>query len=191
MTMGFDEIKVVHFSGERSPAEWCLGGYINQMPTFEDFVRNVLLEKMLMLLRKDISSGKGSQRDEGVVAERLKDLTCRAAVEWKEQLDSLLNSTPSLVDAIKMSLKKGPGPELARRRRSLGMLGTCRQTWTRRALKTRFGSKRSRLFAGQYPSGSWLCNECGNVNYPNRAVCNLNGCKSRRPHSHQSEQVSS
>ena len=146
---------------------------------------------MLMLLRKDISSGKGSQRDEGVVAERLEDVTCRAAVEWKEQLDSLLNSNTSLVDAIKMSLKKGPGPELARRRRTLGTLGTSRQTPTRRALKTRFGSKRSRLCAGQYPSGSWLCNECGNVNYPNRAVCNFNGCKSCRPHSHQSEQDSS
>ena len=33
---------------------------------------------------------KAPQRDEGVVAERLKDVTCRAAVEWKEQLDSLL-----------------------------------------------------------------------------------------------------
>ena len=150
------------------------------MRTCEDFFCKVLLENTLMLLRKDISIGKGSQRHEGVVAERLKDVTCRAAVEWKEQLDSLLNSNPSLFDAIKMSLKKGPGPELARRRRSLGTLGTCRQTRTRRALKTRFGSKRSRLFAGEYPSGSWLCKECGNVNYPNRVVCNLNSCKSRR-----------
>ena len=35
------------------------------MPTFEDFVCKVLLENMLMLLRKDISIGKGSQRHEG------------------------------------------------------------------------------------------------------------------------------
>ena len=31
MTMGLDEIKVVHFSGGRSLAEWCLGGYIDQI----------------------------------------------------------------------------------------------------------------------------------------------------------------
>ena len=85
--------------------------------------------------------------------------------------------TPSLVDAIKMSYKKGPGLELASCRSSVLTLGSCRHIRTRRVLKTCLGSKWSRLFAGQYLSGSWLCNECGNLNYRNRAVCNLNGCQ--------------
>ena len=57
MTMGLDEIKVVHFSGGRSLAEWCLGGYIDQI-SFEDFVSNTIIERMLILWRRDDVIGK-------------------------------------------------------------------------------------------------------------------------------------
>ena len=54
---GLDEIKVVHFSGDRSLAEWCLGGYIDQI-SFEDFVSNTIIERMLILWRRDDVIGK-------------------------------------------------------------------------------------------------------------------------------------
>ena len=179
MTMDFDEIKVVHFSGERSLAEWCLGGYVNHT-SFEDFVNDIILEDMLILLRNDISICKSSKRLEGVVAERLRDVTCRAAAEWKQQLDSLLRSNSRLRDAIKKTLNQEQGPELAGRRRTLGRSATCRETSVPRVPKTRFGSKPPRLSQGKYPFGCWWCGECGNVNYPRRVVCNWTSCQSRK-----------
>ena len=89
--MGLDEIKVVHFSGDRSLAEWCFGGNPGNT-SFEDFVSNTILKKMLNTLRRDVAIGNGSKRHENVVAERLKDVTHRLAAEWKQQLDSLLTS---------------------------------------------------------------------------------------------------
>ena len=183
MKMGFDEIKVVHFSGERSPAEWCFEGYINQMSTFEDFVSGILLEKMLTVLRKDISVGKGSKRHQSVVAERLKDVTFRAAEEWKEQLDELLKTNAKLCETIKTLSKKEQGPELARRRSRPGRLGSSHETSAQWAPTRRSGTKRPRPSAdvqGEFPAGSWWCKDCRNVNYPYREVCNWNTCKSRR-----------
>ena len=57
MTMGLDEIKVVHFSGDRSLAEWCFGGNLGNT-SFEDFVSNTIIERMLILWRRDDVIGK-------------------------------------------------------------------------------------------------------------------------------------
>ena len=57
MTMGLDEIKVVHFSGDRSLAEWCFGGSSGNT-SFEDFVSNTIIERMLILWRRDDVIGK-------------------------------------------------------------------------------------------------------------------------------------
>ena len=183
LTMGLDEIKVVHFSGERSLAEWCLGGYSSQT-SFEDFVNDFIVEKMLILMRKDILIGKGSEQRQSVVAERLKDVSCRAAAEWKQQLDSLLTSNSSLRDAIKKSVNQKQGAQLAGRQSKLGRSANCCETSAPRVPKTRFGSKRPRLSQGEFPFGSWLCGECGNMNYRGRDVCNLSRCQARRQ-SHQ------
>ena len=179
MTMGLDEIKVVHFSGDRSLAEWCLGGYIDQT-SFEEFVSNSIIEKMLILLRRDVAIGKGSKRHENVVAERLKDVTHRLAAEWKQQLDALLTSNSKLREAIKESCNQQQGPAQAGRRSAVGRSASSRISLKPRIPKTHQRAKRPRLGRGGYPPGSWLCEKCGNVNYPNRIVCNLTSCPSRR-----------
>ena len=63
-------------------------------------MRNSIIERMIILLRRDVAIGKGSKRHEHVVAERLKDVTHRLAAEWKQQLDSLLTSNSKLREAI-------------------------------------------------------------------------------------------
>ena len=177
--MGLDEIKVVHFSGDRSLAEWCLGGYIDQI-SFEDFVSNTIIERMLILLRRDVAIGKGSKRHENVVAERLKDVTHRLAAEWKQQLDSLLTSNSKLREAITQSLNQQQGPVRASRRSVVRQSASSRISLKPRVRKRQQRGKRPRFGRGGYPIGSWVCRKCGNVNYSNRIVCNSTSCSSRR-----------
>ena len=141
---------------------------------------NSIIERMLILLRRDVAIGKGSKRHEHVVAERLKDVTHRLAAEWKLQLDALLTSNSQLREAIKESLNQQQGSVQAGRRRVVGRSASSRISLKPRVPKRQQRAKRPRLGRGGYPLGSWVCRKCRNVNYPNRIFCNLTSCSSRR-----------
>eukprot|EP00930_Biecheleria_cincta_P083360 TRINITY_DN72945_c0_g1_i1.p1 TRINITY_DN72945_c0_g1~~TRINITY_DN72945_c0_g1_i1.p1 ORF type:complete len:591 (-),score=122.48 TRINITY_DN72945_c0_g1_i1:496-2112(-) len=191
MTLDLSNIKVIHFSGKRSPAEWILKGYSKDTNyDFDRFVEEVLMKEMMERLERDISVRRSrSERSKLKVSQRMREITKAAALEWKEQLEKLMEESPLLCQVLEActtgkkqcSQATGGRRQQCKRKRSTSWKYHDQEVHTDRYNSHILPWVRTDMKQNaEIPFGSWICLACENLNYPSRATCSRGSCRARR-----------
>ena len=85
MTIPYDDIKIAHFSGALSLAQWVLDPVLHNTMSFDALVQSRMLESFLAIVDKE----KADEDAKGIVKLRLQHVTEAACKEWYAQYEAL------------------------------------------------------------------------------------------------------